>query len=106
MIRELLDRGITVAGADRMVLSEQIAVLDLIALGNFVLLPEDDLNLAALLKSPIAGFSEDDLYDLAQARTGCSVGRTLRTRRRTRNFREAHRVLSPSTLGRRSNTAI
>ena len=42
-----------VAGADRMKLTEQIAVMDLIALGRFALLPEDDLNLAALLRSPL-----------------------------------------------------
>ena len=94
MIRELLDRGVAVAGADRMVLSEQIAVLDLIAMGNFVLLPEDDLNLAALLKSPIAGLGEDDLYDLAQSRTG-SLWDELCTRAGERDsFREAHGLLS------------
>lgn len=68
MIRQLLDRGVPVAGADRMVLLEQLAILDLVALGHFALLPEDNLNLAALLKSPIAGFAEQDLYDLAQPR--------------------------------------
>lgn len=68
MIRQLLDRGVQVAGADRMVLLEQLAIMDLVALGHFALLPEDDLNLAALLKSPITGFAEQDLYDLAQPR--------------------------------------
>jgi len=68
MIRELLDRGVPVAGADRMVLLEQLAIMDLVALGHFALLPEDDLNLAALLKSPMIGFSEQELYDLAQPR--------------------------------------
>ena len=52
MIRQLLDKRVPVAGADRMVLMEQIAIADLVALGRFALLPEDDLNLAALLKSP------------------------------------------------------
>ena len=41
IIRELKLRGVPVAGADRITLSEQIAVMDLIALGRFVLLPED-----------------------------------------------------------------
>ena len=40
-----------VAGIDRMVLTEQLAVMDLAALGRFLLMPEDDLTLAALLKS-------------------------------------------------------
>ena len=44
IIRELKQRGVPVAGADRITLTEQIAVMDLIALGRFVLLPEDDLH--------------------------------------------------------------
>lgn len=93
MIRELLDRGVPVAGADRMVLIEQLAVMDLVALGQFALLPEDDLNLAALLKSPIAGFTEQDLYDLAQPRKG-SLWDELCARTHERPaFAEAHTLL-------------
>ena len=55
MIRQLMERGVPVAGADRMVLMDQIAIADLVALGRFALLPEDDLTLAALLKSPLVG---------------------------------------------------
>ena len=44
------------AGADRMRLTEQLAVMDLMALGDCLLLPEDDLTLAALLKSPAVQF--------------------------------------------------
>ena len=62
VIRQLKLRGIPVAGADRIVLTEQIAVMDLMALGRFVLQREDDLNLAALLRSPLCG---------ARARTIC-----------------------------------
>jgi ATP-dependent helicase/nuclease subunit A len=68
MIRQLMERKIPVAGADRMVLLDQIAIADLIALGRFVLLPEDELNLAALLKSPLIGLGEGELYVLAQPR--------------------------------------
>ena len=53
VIRQLKLRGIAVAGADRIVLTEQIAVMDLMALGRFVLQRDDDLNLAALLRSPL-----------------------------------------------------
>jgi len=70
MIRALKRRAIPVAGADRMVLSEHIAVMDLIAVGRFALMPEDDLNLAALLKSPLIDLSEDELMALAIGRTG------------------------------------
>jgi ATP-dependent helicase/nuclease subunit A len=64
IIRQLKLLDVPVAGADRIVLAEQIAVMDLMALGRFVLLPEDDLNLAALLRSPLAGLSEDELFAL------------------------------------------
>jgi ATP-dependent helicase/nuclease subunit A len=47
MIRALKAQDIPVAGADRLVLTEHIAVMDLMALARFCLLPEDDLNLAA-----------------------------------------------------------
>lgn len=70
MVRALKTRGIPVAGADRMVLTEQIAVMDLLALGRFALMPEDDLTLAALLKSPLVGFDEETLFDLAYNRSG------------------------------------
>jgi len=68
MIRALKARNIPVSGQDKMRLSEQIAVMDLMAIGNFVLLPDDDLTLAVVLKSPLIGFDEDQLYDLAAGR--------------------------------------
>jgi ATP-dependent helicase/nuclease subunit A len=70
VIRRLKERGIAVAGADRIRLTEQIAVMDLIALGRFVLLADDDLNLAALLRSPMIGISEEELFSLAHGREG------------------------------------
>ena len=57
--------NIPVGGADRLVLTGHIAVQDLMALGRFALLPEDDLSLAALLKSPLLGLSEEVLMALA-----------------------------------------
>jgi ATP-dependent helicase/nuclease subunit A len=68
LIRALKERNVPVAGADRLVLTEQLAAQDLIALGHFLLLPEDDLNLAAVLKGPLFGFSEDQLFQLAHSR--------------------------------------
>ena len=95
MIRQLLDKRVPVAGADRMVLMEQIAIADLVALGRFALLPDDDLTLAALLKSPLVGFSENDLYDLAQPRAGTSLWDELRARKsESPLFQGAHRFLA------------
>ncbi len=80
IIRRLKETNIPVAGADRMKLTDQIVVMDLIALGRFALLPEDDLNLAALLRSPLIDVSEDELRDLAHSRKG-TLWEELRARR-------------------------
>lgn len=94
LIRHLKQRGVPVAGADRIRLMEQMAVMDLVALGRFALLPEDDLNLAALLRSPLACFSEDELYALAFDREG-RLWRALETRRdETPTFSFAHELLA------------
>jgi ATP-dependent helicase/nuclease subunit A len=70
IIRALKNEGIAVAGADRLMLSEHIAVMDLLALADALLLPDDDLALAATLKSPLFGLSDDDLFTLAWDRPG------------------------------------
>lgn len=68
LIRELKNRGVPVAGVDRMVLTQQIAVMDLLSLGRFLLMPDDDLSLAEVLKSPLIGWEDDLLFDLAHDR--------------------------------------
>lgn len=60
--------NLPVAGADRLVLTKHIAVQDLMALGRFAVLPEDDLSLAALMKSPLFGLSEETVFELAARR--------------------------------------
>lgn len=69
IIRQLKRRSIPVAGADRLKLAEHIAVMDLIALGRFALMPRDDLTLATVLKGPLCGLSEEALFELAHRRT-------------------------------------
>lgn len=70
LLRELKLRKIPVSGVDRMVLSDQLAVQDLLALARFCLLPEDDLTLACILKSSFMGWSEDELFTLGYNRKG------------------------------------
>jgi ATP-dependent helicase/nuclease subunit A len=65
--------NVQVAGADRMQLAEQIEIQDLLALGDVVHLPDDDLQLAAVLKSPLFGMSEGQLYELAYDRGKASL---------------------------------
>lgn len=68
VIRNLKRAGVNVAGADRLVLSDSIAVQDLMSLARFACLPEDDLALAEALKSPLFNVSEQQLYNLAAGR--------------------------------------
>jgi ATP-dependent helicase/nuclease subunit A len=70
IIRALKSEGVPVAGADRLVLTEHIAVMDLMALADCLLLPDDDLALASVLKSPLFGLTEEQLFDLAWNRKG------------------------------------
>ena len=79
LVRECKNLNVPVAGVDRMVLTEQMAVMDLVALGRFLLLPGDDLTLAAVLKSPLIGLGEDHLFTLAYGRGG-SLWRELEVR--------------------------
>lgn len=69
MIRALKRRHIQVAGADRMVLLDQIAIMDILAAADFALNHEDDLTLACVLKSPLCGIDEDALFALAHGRS-------------------------------------
>jgi ATP-dependent helicase/nuclease subunit A len=70
--------NIPVAGADRLRLTSHIAVQDLLALGRFLVLPQDDLSLAALLKSPLFDLSEEDVFEVAALRPeGSSVWQRL-----------------------------
>jgi len=70
VIQALKHASIPVAGADRLKLTEHIAVIDLMNLADALLLPLDDLALAVALKSPLFGLHDDDLFHLAWERNG------------------------------------
>jgi ATP-dependent helicase/nuclease subunit A len=80
LLRALKEKQVPVGGADRIRLAEQIAVQDLLALCDVLLLPEDDLQLAAVLKSPLVGLSEAQLFALAQDRPGSLWSRLAEAR--------------------------
>ena len=90
LIQAALKReGIPVAGTDRIALTDELAVMDLLALADALLQPEDDLALAVVLKGPLFGLGEDDLFKLAHGREG-SLWRALE---RNPAYREqAHRL--------------
>ena len=77
VIRNIKAVGVAVAGADRLKLKDAIVVKDLLALARFALLPQDDLALAELLKSPLIGWDETALFEAAHARNG-SLYRAVR----------------------------
>ncbi len=77
IIRALKNENVEVAGADRLMLTEHIAVMDLLVLADALLLPDDDLALATTLRSPLFGFSDDDLFALAFDRGRFSLRATL-----------------------------
>ncbi|QQV75594.1 RecBCD enzyme subunit RecB [Rickettsia tillamookensis] len=64
LIKELNQAKLKVEISDRINLKENLTIMDLMSVAKFVLLPEDDLNLAGLLKSPIIGMNEQQLYEL------------------------------------------
>ncbi|MBP1805133.1 double-strand break repair helicase AddA [Rubellimicrobium aerolatum] len=68
IIRELKSRNLDVAGADRLKLKGELAVRDIEAVLRVLALPDDSLSLACALKSPLFGWTERQLYRLAQPR--------------------------------------
>jgi ATP-dependent helicase/nuclease subunit A len=70
IIRACKKLELPIAGADRLKLGGELAVRDLAALLAFLDTPEDDLSLASVLRSPLCGWSEGELFQLANGRKG------------------------------------
>jgi ATP-dependent helicase/nuclease subunit A len=70
LTRALRRARVPAAGADRLTLAHHIAVLDLCAAARVALTPDDDLALAALMKSPLIGLDDEALIRLSPRRTG------------------------------------
>lgn len=97
--RALKDRRVAAAGSDRLVVSDHIAVQDLVSLGRAVLLPADDLSLAEVLKSPVVGLDEAALYDLAHRRAPDEpLSEALAARRRDPVFAAAHDLIAAARM--------
>ncbi len=80
LIGAIKKRDLPLAGADRMRLGGELAVKDLTALLAFLATPEDDLSLAAILRSPLLGLTEAQLFDLAHPRGDRYLWRELQNR--------------------------
>lgn len=70
IVARLYEAGVPVAGVDRLRLQAPLGVQDLMAALRFASQPEDDLNLANLLVSPLVGWSQDELLARAVPRRG------------------------------------
>ena len=108
MIRALRQLNVPVAGADRIILNTHLAVQDLLALGQFLILPEDDLALACVLKSPLVShpdggpFDDEHLFKLAHDRGKATLWERLAAAgdlspiyRQLTQWMELARTLSP-----------
>ena len=78
LIRACKAAGLPVAGADRLKLAAELAVRDITATLAVLATPEDDLSLAAVLRSPLCGLSEDELFRLAHGRGQSFLWQRLR----------------------------
>jgi ATP-dependent helicase/nuclease subunit A len=78
IIRACKARDLAIAGADRLRIGGELAVKDLTAVLAFLATPEDDLSLAAALRSPLFGMSEDELFRLAHGRERAFLWNQLR----------------------------
>jgi len=92
LVKALKTLGVPVAGRDRMVLLEELPVMDLLAIAQFAVLPTDDLTLATVLKGPLIGLNENALFDLAHGRSG-SLWNALYAARENDLFRPAYELL-------------
>ena len=79
IIRACKTRELPIAGADRLKVGGELAVRDLAALLSFLAVPDDDLSLASTLKSPLFGWTEQDLFTLAHNRGDKTLWQTLRS---------------------------
>ena len=68
IIRNLSQANINVESDIRIEMLDHVLIMDLVSIIKFISFPEDSLNLASLLKSPIFDFSEDDIFNLCHGR--------------------------------------
>lgn len=93
LVRALKQAGVAVAGADRIKLTDSLAVLDCMAFLDALLLPEDDLTLATVLKGPFCALDEASLMALALERPGRLID-ALRSRAAERaDWNAAHDLI-------------
>jgi ATP-dependent helicase/nuclease subunit A len=94
LVARLFAAGVPVAGLDRLHLHEPLAVQDLLSAMRFAVQPGDDLSLACLLVSPLFGWSQDQLAELAWGRPGSLWGQLRRRSGESRLLARTHEELT------------
>ena len=96
IVARLYAQGVPVAGIDRLHLHKPLAVKDLLAAVGFAVQPLDDLNLANVLVSPLVGWDQQQLFELAYPRgRGVPLWAELQRRRDDdEGIGRAHAILS------------
>ena len=105
IVARLFSEGVPVAGVDRLHLHEPLAVQDLLAAVQFAVQPLDDLNLACLLVSPLIGWDQEQLRELASAGEGSALARAARAGRRVRDSRQPTSAVGAAEDGRLHHAA-
>ncbi|MDE1917389.1 MAG: double-strand break repair helicase AddA [Sphingomonadales bacterium] len=78
IVARLHANNVPVAGVDRLRLGAPLAVRDLVAALRFAAQPLDDLNLAALLVSPLMGWTQEQLLEHGYREKGVHLWEHLR----------------------------
>jgi ATP-dependent helicase/nuclease subunit A len=73
LLKKLDALAIPHSGSDRFDLLDSIIIRDFVALFTFALFPNDDFNLASLIKSPFLQLTENDLYELCHLKEKRSI---------------------------------
>ncbi|KKC37874.1 hypothetical protein WH87_09370 [Devosia epidermidihirudinis] len=95
VIRALRRENLPTPGTDRLKVTGHIAVMDLLAVCDVLLNPADDLQLAAVLRSPLFDVSDDELLEIANPRaSGQSLWSAME------GSQLPHAIDAAATLGR------
>ena len=94
IVARLYAQGVPVAGIDRLHLHKPLAVKDLLSAVGFAVQPLDDLNLASLLVSPLIGWTQEQLYELAYGRKGSLWNELAGRREEQPHWADAHGILA------------
>jgi len=78
IIRACKDTDLPIAGADRLRLAGELAITDICNFLSFIDNADDDFSLAAILKSPLFGWNEKRLFELAHSREDMTLWQALR----------------------------